>query len=441
MAAARYDHTATLLPGGQVLVAGGLDAANLPLATSLRFNPTSNGWSAADTMVAVRYGHTATLLADGRVLVTGGVYVDTAELYDPSTSTWSPAASMATKRAFHTATLLPGGKVLVAGGQTGEGLTASAEVYDPGSDAWAPAASMSTPRNFHTATLLADGKVLATGGVSGSVSVTASADLYDAVGDTWSPAPDMTASRYDHAATLLASGNVLVSGGSGPGLTYTASAEVYDPLTAIGGTWAATGSMSDRRVAHTATLLTDGRVLAAGGNDSSVPTLASADLYDPGAGTWSPAASLATARYSTRRPCSRTGASSWSAARTDRRRSRARSCTRRTRSPTTIATNASPDIVLGAGTLTDTAVVSGRTHPQPGAFISWKLYGPDNPTCSGTPVYSHAHTPYPVAGGSVRRRRSRRPRPAHIAGSPPTAATSTTRRAMAPALTRAKPRP
>ena len=71
------------------------------------------------------------------------------------------------------------------------------------------------------------------------------------------------------------------------------------------------------------------------------------------------------------------------------------------RATPTIATTASGAIVVGAGTLTDTAVVSGRVNPQPGATIAFTLYGPDDATCSGVPAFSSAPVAYPVAGGPV----------------------------------------
>jgi hypothetical protein len=66
----------------------------------------------------------------------------------------------------------------------------------------------------------------------------------------------------------------------------------------------------------------------------------------------------------------------------------------------TIATTASPSVAIG-GQLTDTAVVSGRVSPLPGATIDFRLYGPNDDTCAGAPVFESLGVPYPVAGGPV----------------------------------------
>src|SRR5438874_6164324 len=90
------------------------------------------------SLAMARRGHTATLLPNGKVLVAGG-FIGLigsvragAELYDPASGTWSATGSLATARRGHTATLLPNGKVLVSGG-FGASILASAELYDPAS--------------------------------------------------------------------------------------------------------------------------------------------------------------------------------------------------------------------------------------------------------------------------------------------------------------------
>jgi hypothetical protein len=143
---------------------------------------------------------------------------------------------------------------------------------------------MTTPRSFHTATLLGNGKVLVAG--SGT------ADLYDPNTGTFSLTLSMIASRSRHTATLLLDGKVLLAGGD-----LLDTAELYDPNTGIG-TFSPTGSMMTRRGSHTATLLLDGKVLVAGGSASVTPGtgLASAELFDPSTGTFTPTGAMATAR-------------------------------------------------------------------------------------------------------------------------------------------------
>ncbi len=72
-----------------------------------------------------------------------------------------------------------------------------------------------------------------------------------------------------------------------------------------------------------------------------------------------------------------------------------------TKANPTIATVASPGIVLGVGVLTDTAIVSGLANPLAGATIDFRLYGPDDATCSGTPIFESLGVPYTTTGGTV----------------------------------------
>ncbi len=288
MSTARGYSTATLLSDGKVLVTGGY---NYPyysynyLATAEVYDPAAGTWSATGSMSTARYQHTATLLANGKVLVAGGYSsssnLATAQLYDPATGTWSATGSMASARYRHTATLLPNGKVLVVGGYGSSGYLATAELYDPSTGTWSAAGSMSTGRYQHTATLLPNGKVLIAGGYTSYSSSLATAQLYDPATGTWTTTGSMASSRYAHTATLLPNGKVLVAGGSTYYNTLAAS-EVYDPST---GLWSVTGSMVSPRSGQTATLLANGKVLVVGGA-AYYNNETTAELYDPSTGTW-----------------------------------------------------------------------------------------------------------------------------------------------------------
>jgi autotransporter-associated beta strand protein len=289
---ARAGHTATLLPNGMVLVAGGtVDGSGL----SELYDPASGTWANTGSLTTPRGGQTATLLPSGKVLIAGGSLgfgpTASAELYDPASGTWTPTGNMTTARDFHTATLLGNGKVLVVGGP---GIS-TAELYDPANGNWSLTANPITSRWSHTATLLPDGEVLVAGGSTGIGSPTNLAELYDPATQTWTATSNLRKARQVHTATLLADGKVLVAGGQQPHIIESTSAELYDP---VSGTWAFTGSLAVPRAYHTAALLQGGRVMAAGGNNGINFMEPSVELYDPASGTWTMTGSLHPGRYS-----------------------------------------------------------------------------------------------------------------------------------------------
>ena len=300
MQRARAGHTATSLPSGVTLVAGGHDVRSY-MDSAERYNFRTNSWSSAGAMAEARYGHTATLLSDGTVLVVGGVngassyYLDSSEIYDPATDSWSPAGSLAQARYDHTATLLPDGRVMIAGGSGRTGSfspqLSSVELYDPMSRSWSSARSMVQARSDHTATLLQDGRVLVVGGFGGEDlggtelgGYLDSAELYDPSTDSWSSAGSMLKPRLSHTTTVLLDGRVLVAGGSSG--THLNSSELYNPAH---NSWASAAPMVQARYSHTATLLRTGTVLVVGGTYRS-HALDRAELYDPETDSWSSAA-------------------------------------------------------------------------------------------------------------------------------------------------------
>ncbi len=289
---AREKHTATLLLTGKVLVAGGFIGDNIPVSTEV-YDPATGAWSQTGPMNTERRNHTATLLLNGQVLVAGGWndwtspdVLNSAELYNPATGTFTVTGSMTSGHDHHTATLLRNGQVLVAGGinNSGTAITVT-ELYDPATGIWSVTGGTNTPHDLHTATLLPNGKVLVAGGESsGSVTLNV-AELFDPATGQWTTINTLRTSREAHTATLLANGKVLLVGGCNSLWCQNtlASAELYDPATGI---FTPTTSMHTARSSHAATLLPSGKVLISGGWGGS-SALVSSEVYDPATETWS----------------------------------------------------------------------------------------------------------------------------------------------------------
>jgi RHS repeat-associated protein len=298
MSKERNGHTATVLPNGKVLVVGGTDGSTVFSSAEL-YDRTTGTWASAGNMNGARKYHTAVLLntssnptTSGKVLIAGGASssstLTTAQLYSPSSGTWANAPNMNASRYQHTATLLSNGRVLVAGGVSGSTVLKTAAVYNPssGSGSWAAVSSMAVSRRWHTATLLSttnatlNNKVLVVGGNSGS-STQASVQLFDGT-SAWTTLTSLASARQEHTATLLTDGRLLVAGGKNGSNTTLNTALLFNPASGSG-SWASAGTMTSRRHGQSATLLStavvaNGQVLLAGGWDGNI-TVNSAELF------------------------------------------------------------------------------------------------------------------------------------------------------------------
>jgi hypothetical protein len=323
---ARYEQTANLIStgpdNGSVLVAGGFGVSGAAgVATALSsaemYDPVNNIWKTIASLAVARGDHTSTQFTNGQILVVGGgnypLYNDIAssELYDPVAAIWTTADNLLEGRSYHTSTLLADETVLVVGGGGyANDHLASAERYDPAINngankgTWKTTGPLNTGRYSHTATLFANsaqpfyGKVMVAGGFGGAataISGTAlsSVELYDPAAGTWKLTGSLNIARYQHTATLLSNGKILVVGGYDAQNNAVGEAELYDPATEK---WTVTKSLSTPRAQHTATLLPNSKVLVMGGEVKTGVETKTTELYDPSTGTWTATADLLTVR-------------------------------------------------------------------------------------------------------------------------------------------------
>jgi len=248
MATPRVLHAAVRLADGRVMVAGGtavLAAGPTALITNTLnsveiWDPPTGTWSGAAPIGGLRLAPALSLLPGGNVMVSGGVEITlllgvpnaavsttAVQLFDPATGAWRAGASMPSGRAGHhqNQIVLPGNRVLMAGGVlvpnllglVNAGPIANADIYDPATNTWT-ASVMSQPRSQHSASLLPGGGVVVCGGTQGTLSLPisiASVELYDPATNAWTVLPGLTSPRSGHAATVQPDGLLILFGGQG----------------------------------------------------------------------------------------------------------------------------------------------------------------------------------------------------------------------------------
>lgn len=283
----RFSHTATLLEGNKVLIAGGMERNGVWLDSGEVFDETTGRFLPTAHMSSRRAGAMAAALPDGTVLIAGGTdgsgkNLATAEIFNPQTNSFSMTGSMYAPRKQGVAIFLPRiNKVLVIGGAANgdDNQHSSAELYDPATGRFSQTGSMRVPRAYFNAVLLRDGCVLVMGGVSGgdfpNPNIEASAEIYDPSIGRFSPVGSMSITRYKHGAALLPDGKVIVVGGQTGGAygERLGSTEIFDPAKRK---FQRGPEMKLPRfkLLSSVSRLKDGRILAAGGADQP-------EIYDP----------------------------------------------------------------------------------------------------------------------------------------------------------------
>ena len=311
----------TLLGNGKALIAGGGCGGDNGTTTNLTslYDPGTNQWSPGAPMAYGRGSFGFVTLANGDALAFGGcpggcsgpnvlgqyfwTVGGTTELFSSTGVSWATKQPLNTRRAGlggqNTKSItLQDGKVLVCGGNDAFSTTfTSCEIYDPALNTWTPTAgSYPEVGGPNGLVLLDSGKVLSV------LNNSLGAVLFDPAARMWGATGAPLSIQSNAHIVKLSDGRILMTGGfvNNAGTYDTLStAQIYDPTQ---GTWAATGSMSIGRFSHFAVLLGDGKVLAGGGVTGSTttpwgPPVASAEIFDPATGVWTPTGSMSQPRW------------------------------------------------------------------------------------------------------------------------------------------------
>jgi Galactose oxidase, central domain len=244
MNAARRGHTATWIPSNKVVIIGGETGGATPatLGSVELYDPIFDTFSPLGAVMNFpRRGHTATLLPTGKILVAGGFALSApttalpAELFDPNSQSFMAVGAPLVNRVHHTATRLANGWVLLAGGlNVTTGLhSSSADIFEPelggGMGSFtATIPLMSTPRAYHGASLLGTGDALITGGEGPGPAVTTSAEVFLYQTLAFTPTISMNTARAEHSSTGTSCGPIVLIGGrSGATSNFLNTLEIF----------------------------------------------------------------------------------------------------------------------------------------------------------------------------------------------------------------------
>ncbi len=322
---ARRFHTASLLPDGTVIVAGGSNSTQCEL-----YNPMLKSWANGNDLNSARRGHTATTMEDGSIVLVGGQINDNngnatgvteiERYYGQSMKPkWEvetvslPASPNYLTRYAHTTTLLKDDHLLVIGGRSPGGKVRNDIVILSLDKQQLPplticSSCLDTPRAHHTATRLDSDRILIAGGFAledfapfprihdiNALQLQKAGAPIAGLGQKGT----IMAPRAFHTAAAIDELNMLVVGGLGAG----SSVELYradatpETKAEIKGedAWSSLAVMEGSRVKHTMTEIGDGLFLVAGGQ-SGTEVRDDAVIFDYKANAWLEAGTFDAAR-------------------------------------------------------------------------------------------------------------------------------------------------
>ena len=297
MTSPRALHSATLLPGGLVLIAGGTSDVLSEVATCELFDPGTGTFATTGPLSESKRAHRAIALDDGRVLVVAGdsgtapPYSSSTrvERYDAASGEWTRLGDLPTQRSSPNIVRLQSGELLLTGGwlpANGDSVDAVARC-DALGEACQLVAPMLLPRHGHAAAVLQDGRVLVAGGGENifepAATIWSSTELFDPGTDLWTEGPSLLTERTDIASVLLSDGRLLLTGGSTQldGVqSLSAALEIIDPQAPVS---EIVGALTVPRWLHSSSLLPNGKVLTAGasGPNFTPSTVVTTEVFDP----------------------------------------------------------------------------------------------------------------------------------------------------------------
>ena len=276
-------HTTTTLNNSNVLIVGGNTTNDIVQSNCYLFNstPNANIIQPTGSLNIPRKNHTAILLPNGNVMVMGGFntnILNSCEIYNVNNGTWTIINPMNSYRFDHRVVLLNNNKILVVGGFDGNSYSNTTEIYDIASGTWSSGPNFGNSNESgavnHSCTLLANGDVLITGGQNYDYNVIHNqCYLYNPTQNLIKSVTPMNYQRASHTATLLDDGKVLIVGGDNQAITC----ELFDPNTE---TWTMFDSLNVFRINHTTIKLPNGDILVLGGRNNTWEVLPNDNYKD-----------------------------------------------------------------------------------------------------------------------------------------------------------------